>query len=75
MVFTLEREKREAQRKGIEAQGIADFQKIVSAGISDALLRWKGIEATQELAKSANAKVVVIGSGKEGLPIILGGVD
>ena len=73
MKWTLERERKEAERKGIEAQGIADFQKIVSAGISEALLKWKGIEATQALAQSPNAKVVVIGSGKEGLPIILGG--
>jgi regulator of protease activity HflC (stomatin/prohibitin superfamily) len=73
MFFTLERERKEAERKGIEAQGIADFQKIVSAGISNALLKWKGIEATQALAQSPNAKVVVIGSGREGLPIILGG--
>ncbi|MFQ5513179.1 MAG: prohibitin family protein [Myxococcota bacterium] len=75
MRYTLDRERQEAERKRIEAKGIADFQKIVSAGISDALLRWKGIEATQALAESTNAKVVVIGSGKEGLPIILGGID
>ena len=58
---------------GIEAQGIADFQKIVATGISPELLRWKGIEATEKLASSGNAKVVVIGSPKEGLPLILGG--
>ena len=73
MKYTLERERKEAERKGIEAAGIAEFQKIVSAGISDALLRWKGIEATQALASSDNTKVIVIGSGKSGLPIILGG--
>ena len=73
MKYTLARERKEAERKGIEAKGIADFQKIVSAGISDALLRWKGIEATQALAMSPNSKVVVIGAGKGGLPIILGG--
>ncbi|MEE8149159.1 MAG: prohibitin family protein, partial [candidate division Zixibacteria bacterium] len=55
------------------AQGIADFQKIVSAGITQSLLKWKGIEATLEIAKSNNTKVVIIGSGKDGLPIILGG--
>ena len=57
----------------IEGQGIADFQRIVAAGISPALLEWKGIEATEKLAQSQNSKVVVIGSGKNGLPIILGG--
>lgn len=71
--FRLEREKKEAERKRIEAQGIDDFQRIVSEGISDKLLKWKGIEATETLANSPNAKVIVIGSGEEGLPIILGG--
>ncbi len=73
MKFTLARERKEAERKRIEAQGIADFQKVVSTGISAALLQWKGIEATEKLASSPNAKVVVIGSGKDGLPLILGG--
>jgi regulator of protease activity HflC (stomatin/prohibitin superfamily) len=70
--FRLQKEEKEAQRKRIEAQGIKDFQDIVSDGISDKLLRWKGIEATLELARSENAKVVVIGQGKDGMPIILG---
>ncbi len=73
MRFVLLREEQEAERKRIEAKGIADFQKIVSAGISHNLLRWKGIEATQALAGSDNAKVVVIGGGEDGLPLILGG--
>jgi prohibitin 1 len=72
MQFILLRETQEAERKRIEAQGISDFQKIVSQGISDQLLRWKGIEATEKLANSNNSKVVVIGSGKDGLPLILG---
>ena len=72
MEFILTREKQEAERKRIEAKGIADFQDIVSKGISDQLLRWKGIEATENLANSQNTKVVVIGSGKDGLPLILG---
>jgi regulator of protease activity HflC (stomatin/prohibitin superfamily) len=72
MQFTLTKETQEAERKRIEARGIADFQTIVTTGISDKLLEWKGIEATLELAKSANAKVVVVGSGKTGLPLILG---
>jgi regulator of protease activity HflC (stomatin/prohibitin superfamily) len=73
MTFILEREKQEAERKRIEAQGIADFQNIVAKGISDQLLKWKGIEATEKLANSPNSKIIVIGSGKDGLPIILGG--
>jgi prohibitin 1 len=72
MQFILQRETQEAERKRIEAKGIADFQDIVSKGISDQLLKWKGIEATEKLANSSNSKVVIIGSGKEGLPIILG---
>jgi len=71
MQFVLLKEKQEAERKRIEAKGIADFQDIVSKGISDQLLRWKGIEATENLAKSTNAKIVVIGAGKNGLPLIL----
>lgn len=71
MEFVLTKEKQEADRKRIEAQGIADFQKIVAAGISEQLLRWKGIEATEKLAASSNAKVVIVGAGKDGLPIIL----
>ncbi|MBI3661681.1 MAG: prohibitin family protein [Acidobacteria bacterium] len=73
MSFILQKEKQEAERKKIEAQGISDFQRIVAAGISQQLLEWKGIEATEKLASSSNTKVVVIGSGKSGLPLILGG--
>lgn len=72
MQFVLQRETQEAERKRIEAKGIADFQEIVSKGISEQLLKWKGIEATEKLAGSSNTKVVVIGSGKDGLPLILG---
>ncbi len=72
MQFILQRETQEAERKRIEAKGIADFQDIVSKGISDQLLKWKGIEATEKLAGSNNTKIVVIGSGKDGLPLILG---
>lgn len=71
MAFVLMRERQEAERKAIEAQGIADFQKIVSEGISPELLRWKGIEATEHISTSENAKVVIIGSGGDGLPVIL----
>jgi len=73
MAFVLLKEEQEADRKRIEAKGIADFQDIVSKGISDQLLKWKGIEATEKLANSSNSKIVVIGSGKDGLPLILGG--
>ena len=73
MEFVLLKEAQEAERKRIEAKGIKDFQTIVSEGINDQLLRWKGIEATEKLANSPNSKVVVIGSGKDGLPLILGG--
>lgn len=71
MEFVLRKERQEADRKRIEAQGISDFQRIVAAGISDQLLRWKGIEATEKLANSANTKVIIVGAGKDGLPIIL----
>ena len=72
MSFRLQKETQEAQRKRIEAQGIRDFQQIVAQGISPQLLEWKGIEATENLAKSPNSKVVVIGNNKNGLPLILG---
>jgi regulator of protease activity HflC (stomatin/prohibitin superfamily) len=75
MEFVLLKEQQEAERKRIEAEGISTFQKIVSEGISPQLLQWKGIEATQELAKSPNAKIVVIGNAKDGLPLVLGGAD
>lgn len=72
MSFRLQKETQEAQRKRIEAQGVRDFQQIVAQGISPALLQWKGIEATELLSKSPNAKIVVIGNPKNGLPLILG---
>lgn len=71
MEFVLTKEKQEADRKRIEARGIADFQTIVAQGISEQLLRWKGVEATEKLANSQNTKVIIIGSGKDGLPVIL----
>lgn len=70
MHFILEKEKQEAERKRIEAQGIQDFQRIVSQGLTEQLLRWKGIEATRALSESANSKVVIVG-GRDGLPLIL----
>lgn len=70
MTFVLERERKEAERKEIEAKGIQKFQEIVRQGIDEKLLKWKGIEATLEIAKSQNAKVIIVG-GADGLPIIL----
>ena len=72
MSFRLQKERQEADRKRIEAEGIRDFQRTVAQGINQQLLTWKGIEATEKLADSKNTKIVVIGSGKEGLPLILG---
>ena len=71
MQFILQKETQEAERKRIEAKGISDFQTIVARGISEQLLRWKGIEATEKIAQSPNAKVIIIGAGKDGLPLIL----
>ena len=71
MAFILQKEKQEADRKRIEAQGIRDFQTTVAQGISQQLLEWKGIEATERLAASTNAKVVIIGNSKNGLPLVL----
>lgn len=73
MKFVLQKESQEAERKRIEAQGISDFQKIVAQGLSAQILEMKGIEATEKLAMSPNAKVVVIGNSKNGMPLILGG--
>jgi len=72
--YIITREEQEKERKQIEAQGIKAFQEIVSSGISENYLRWKGIDATLKLADSPNAKIVIIG-GKEGLPVILGPLD
>jgi regulator of protease activity HflC (stomatin/prohibitin superfamily) len=71
MEFVLQKEKQEAQRKAIEAQGIADFQRIVSTGISPELLQWKGIEATENFANSPNTKIVIFGNDSNSLPVIL----
>lgn len=73
MQFVLQKEKQDAERRRIEGEGIATFQRIVSEGINENLLRWKGIEATLKIAESPNAKVIIIGGGREGLPVILGG--
>jgi regulator of protease activity HflC (stomatin/prohibitin superfamily) len=70
MKFTLDKERQEADRKQIEGEGIARYQSIVRQGLTPEYLQFKGIEATERLATSANAKVVVIGSAKGGLPMI-----
>lgn len=72
MEFVLLKESQEAKRKAIEAEGIAEFQRIVSKGITPSLLQWKGIEATEKLAKSNNSKIVIMGNSKDSLPVILG---
>jgi regulator of protease activity HflC (stomatin/prohibitin superfamily) len=71
MQFVLQKEKQEAERKRIEAQGIADYQKILSTGLSDKQLQYETIKAQKEIALSPNAKVIILGNGK-GAPIILG---
>jgi regulator of protease activity HflC (stomatin/prohibitin superfamily) len=70
--FRLAKAKKEAERQKIDAEGKATANKILSASLTEKILQEKGIEATLELAKSNNSKVVVIGSGKDGMPIILG---
>ena len=75
MEFVLTKETQEANRKQIEAQGIASFQKIVSEGISDQLLSWKGIEATERLAESPNSKIIMVGNTKDSLPVLLSSSD
>ena len=69
--FRLVKESKEAERKRIEAEGIRAFQDIVTQSVTDDLLKWKGIEATTQLAESDNAKIVIIGN-EDGLPLILG---
>ena len=67
MQFVLAKEKQEAERKRVEAQGIADYQKIISVGLSDNQLQFESIKAMKELAKSENSKIIVMGSGKNSI--------
>lgn len=69
--YRLEKERKEAERKVIEAQAKADANKVLNASLTDKILRDKGIEATLELANSPNSKVIIVGGGDEGLPLIL----
>ena len=70
--FRLQREESEAERKRIEAEGIATYNQIINSSLTQQILKQRGIEATLELSKSPNSKVVVVGGGDEGLPLILG---
>lgn len=70
--FRLTKAKQEAERQRIDAEGKARANRILSASLTDKILQEKGIEATLKLSESANSKVIVIGSGKNGMPIILG---
>ncbi|HEY9046344.1 MAG TPA: prohibitin family protein [Ohtaekwangia sp.] len=70
--YRLDKEKSEAERKRIAAEGEARANNIVNSSLTDKLLKMRGIEATLELAKSPNSKVVVVGSSRDGLPLILG---
>jgi regulator of protease activity HflC (stomatin/prohibitin superfamily) len=69
-LYKLAREKKEAERKEIEAKGINLANTIISASLNDHILRWKGIEATLDVAKSQNSKIVLFGSGSTGLPLL-----
>ncbi len=71
MTFVLQKEKQEAERKRVQAQGIADYQRIISSGLSDKQLQYESIQAQLALATSANAKVIIMGNGKN--PVIIGG--
>lgn len=71
MKFVLEKQRQEAERKRIEAKGIADSQKIISDGLTNKVLQLRTIEATEKLAQSPNSKIIVVGSGKGGVPILL----
>lgn len=73
MKFVLQKEHQEAERKSIEASGIADFQRIVSEGITPSLLQWKGIEATEKFSDSKNSKLVIMGNTKASMPVLLSG--
>jgi regulator of protease activity HflC (stomatin/prohibitin superfamily) len=71
--YILQQERKEAERRIIEAEAKAKANSILSASLSDKILKDKGIEATLQLANSPNSKVIIVGSGTDGLPLILGG--
>lgn len=70
--FRLQSAELEADRRRIEAEGISNYNEIISNSLTDNILKQRGIEATLELAESQNAKIVIIGSSEDGLPLILG---
>ncbi len=70
--FKIEREKKEAERKTIEAEGFKKYNDIINTSLTPDILKWKGIEATKELAESDNTKIIMIGNGDNGMPLILG---
>jgi regulator of protease activity HflC (stomatin/prohibitin superfamily) len=70
MEFVLQKERQEAERKRVEAQGIADYQRILSTGLSDKQLQYEAIKAQKEIALSPNTKVIIMGGGK-GNPIMI----
>lgn len=72
MTFVLQKERQEAERKRVEAQGIADYQRILSTGLSDKQLQYETIKAQKEIALSPNTKIIIMGNGK-GAPVIIGG--
>lgn len=71
MTFILQKERQEAERKRVEAQGIADYQRILSSGLSDKQLQYETIKAQKEIALSPNTKIIIMGNGK-GTPVIIG---
>jgi regulator of protease activity HflC (stomatin/prohibitin superfamily) len=73
MKFVLQKEQQEAERKKIEASGIAEFQRIVTEGITPSLLQWKGIEATLKISDSKNSKLVIMGNTQASMPVLLSG--
>lgn len=74
-IYKLQTAEKEAQRKVLEAKGIKDFQDIVNAGMTENYLRYRGIEASESLAKSENSKIIMFGTSTGGLPLILGGTS
>jgi regulator of protease activity HflC (stomatin/prohibitin superfamily) len=71
MTFVLQKERQEAERKRVEAQGIADYQRILSTGLSDKQLQYEAIKAQKEIALSPNTKIIIMGNSK-GAPVIIG---
>ena len=70
--FKLQRERQEAERKRVEALGIKTYNDLINTSLTSEMLKWKGILATESIAQSPNTKVVIIGNGENGLPVILG---